>query len=80
VTLASSSSEPKPAPHHCAADAQRRARLDELKEAKSQLDEELAFIHQELGMDPEPRDRQPAQDIPVQEQPCEGHGERRKRR
>jgi hypothetical protein len=28
-------------------------------------------------MDPEPRDRGPAQDIPVQEQPREGNGERR---
>jgi hypothetical protein len=75
----SSSSEPKPAPRHHAADAQRRARLDELAEAKCQLDEELALLHQELGMDPEPRDQQPAQDVPVQEQPRERNGERRER-
>jgi hypothetical protein len=31
-------------------------RLDELAEAKRQLDEELALLHQELEMDPEPRD------------------------
>jgi hypothetical protein len=59
------------------ADAQRRARLDELAEASCQLDEELALLHQELWVDPEPRDRQPAQDIPVQEQPREGNGDRR---
>jgi hypothetical protein len=29
--------------------------------------EELAILHQELRMDPEPRDRQPAQDVPMQE-------------
>jgi hypothetical protein len=40
-----------------AADAQGRARLDELAEARRQLDEELALLHQELGMDVEPRDR-----------------------
>jgi hypothetical protein len=56
VASASSSSAPEPAPRHHAADAQRRARLDELAEAKRQLDEELALLHQELGMDPEPRD------------------------
>jgi hypothetical protein len=57
VASASSSSKPEPAPRHHAVDAQRRARLDELAEAKRQLDEELALLHQELGMDPEPRDR-----------------------
>jgi hypothetical protein len=31
-------------------------------------------------MDAEPRDRQPAQDIPVQEEPREGNGDRRERR
>jgi hypothetical protein len=31
-------------------------------------------------MDLEPRDQQPAQDVPVQEQPREGNGERRERR
>jgi hypothetical protein len=30
-------------------DAQRRARLDELAEARRQLDEELANLHRELG-------------------------------
>jgi hypothetical protein len=30
-------------------------------------------------MDPEPHDRHPAQDVPVQEQPREGNGERRER-
>jgi hypothetical protein len=44
-------------------------------EAKRQLDEELALLHQELGMDPEPRDRQPSHDVPMQEQPREGNGE-----
>jgi hypothetical protein len=31
-------------------------------------------------MDPEPHDRQPAQDVPVREQPRDGNGERRERR
>jgi hypothetical protein len=31
-------------------------------------------------MEVEPRDRRPAQDIPVQEQPREGNGDRRERR
>jgi hypothetical protein len=79
VASASSSSEPEPAPRHRAADAQRRARLDELTEARRQIDEELALLHQDLGMDAEPRDRQPAQDIPVQEEPREGNGDRRDR-
>jgi hypothetical protein len=34
-------------------------------EAKRQLDKELAILHQELGMDPEPHDRLPAQDVPM---------------
>jgi hypothetical protein len=76
----SSSSEPEPASRHRAVDAQRRARINELAEAKRQLDEELALLHQELGMDPEPRDRRLAQDIPVQEEPREADGERRERR
>jgi hypothetical protein len=66
----------KPTPRHRTADAQRRGRLDELAEAMRQLNEELALLHQDLGMDPEPRDRRPAQDIPVQEEPREGNGER----
>jgi hypothetical protein len=49
VASASSSSEPEPAPRHRAANAQRRARLDELAEDKRQLNEELALLHQELG-------------------------------
>jgi hypothetical protein len=73
VASASSSYEPKPAPRHRVADAQRRAWLDELEEARRQLDEELALLHQELGMDAEHRDRRPAQDIPVQEGPREGN-------
>jgi hypothetical protein len=36
-----------------------------LAEARRQLDEELALLHQELGADAEPRDRQPAQSMPV---------------
>jgi hypothetical protein len=57
VTSASSNSEPEPAPHHRVTDAQQWARLDELAEARRQLDEELALLHQELGMDAEPHDR-----------------------
>jgi hypothetical protein len=80
VASASSSSEPEPAPRHRAADAQRRAQLDELAEARRQLDEDMALLHQELGMDAEPRDRQPAQDIPVQEGPRVGNDDRHERR
>jgi hypothetical protein len=58
VASSSSSSEPEPAPRHRGADDQRRARLDELAEARRQLDEELALLRQELGVDVEPRDRQ----------------------
>jgi hypothetical protein len=58
VASSSSSSEPEPAPRHRGADDQRRARLDELAEARRQLDEELALLCQELGVDVEPRDRQ----------------------
>jgi hypothetical protein len=43
-----------PAPRHRTTDAQQRARLDELVEARSQLDEELANLHRELGEDLEP--------------------------
>jgi hypothetical protein len=77
VASASRSSEPEPAPHHRAANAQRQARLDELAEARRQLDKEMALLHQELGMDAEPRDRRPTQDIPVQEEPREGNDYRR---
>jgi hypothetical protein len=60
VASASSSSDPEPAPWHRTTDAQRRAQLDELAEARHQLDEEVAILHQELGQDPEPHDQQPA--------------------
>jgi hypothetical protein len=60
VTSSSSSSEPEPAPRHRSADAQRHAWLDELAETRRQLDEELALLCQELSVDAEPRDRQPA--------------------
>jgi hypothetical protein len=55
----SSSTEPEPVPRQRAMDAQRRARLDELAEARHQLDEELANLHRELGEDCEPRNPQP---------------------
>jgi hypothetical protein len=65
VAPVSSSSESEHAPRHRGADAQRRARLDELAEARRQLDEDLVLLHQELGAEAEPRDRQPAQSVPV---------------
>jgi hypothetical protein len=77
---ASSSSESEPAPCHGTANARRRARLDELAEVRRQLDEELALLHQELGMDAEPHNRRPAQDIPVQEGHRERNSDRRERR
>jgi hypothetical protein len=80
VASASSNSEPEPAPHHPVANAQWRAWLEEIAEARRQLDEELALLHQELGMDAEPRDRRPAQDIPVQEEPPEWNDDRCERR
>jgi hypothetical protein len=80
VASASSCSESEPAPRHRAADAQRRARLDELGEARRQLDEELALLHQELGMDADPREQGPKQDIPVQEEPREGNDDQCERR
>jgi hypothetical protein len=46
VASASSSSELEPALRHRTADAQWQARLDELAEARRQLDEELALLHQ----------------------------------
>jgi hypothetical protein len=70
VATALSSSESEPAPRHHGTDAQRRARLDELAEARRQLDEEQALFHEELGMDVEPRDRQLAQGVPVQGHTC----------
>jgi hypothetical protein len=57
MASASSSSELELASRHRNVDAQRRARLDELSEARRQLDEELALLHQELGMDVENPDR-----------------------
>jgi hypothetical protein len=80
MASSSSSSEPEPASRHHGADDQRRVRLDELAEARRQLEEELALLRQELGVDAEPRDRQPAQDIPVQGEPPEGNGNRREHR
>jgi hypothetical protein len=52
VASTSRSSESELAPRHHAADAQRRVRLDELAEARLQLDEELALLHQELAWMP----------------------------
>jgi hypothetical protein len=72
VASSSSSSEPEPAPRHRGTDAQRRARLDELADARRQFDEELALLHQELGVDVELCGQQPAQGVPVQEQPERG--------
>jgi hypothetical protein len=60
VAAASSGSSSGPAPHQRGTDDQRRARLDELAEARRQLDEEEALLHQELGIEAEPRERQPA--------------------
>jgi hypothetical protein len=77
VASASSSSKPEPTPRHHAADAQQRARLDELAEARCRLDEELALLHQELGMEAVPCDRQLARhDVPVQGEPREGNSDR----
>jgi hypothetical protein len=56
VATASSSFESEPALCHRGADDQRHARLDELAEARRQLDEEQALLQQELGMDAEPRE------------------------
>jgi hypothetical protein len=65
VAPASSNFESEQAPHHRGADDQQRARLDELAEARRQLDEELALLHQELGADAKRHDRQPAQSVPM---------------
>jgi hypothetical protein len=61
VATASSSSESEPALCHRGADDQRRARLDELMEARRQLDVDLALLHRELGVEAKPRERQPTQ-------------------
>jgi hypothetical protein len=58
VATASSSSESEPTPCHRGADDQRRARLDELAEARRWLYEERALLHRELSLDAEPRERQ----------------------
>jgi hypothetical protein len=58
VATTSSSSESELAPRHRGADDQQRAWLDELVEARRQLDEERALLHQELGMDVGPHERQ----------------------
>lgn len=50
IRSASSLMDGEEAPRHCATDAQRRARLDEIAKAKRQPDDELAKLHQALGM------------------------------
>jgi hypothetical protein len=45
VATASSGSESEPAPCHRGADAKQRAQLDELADARHQLDEEQALLH-----------------------------------
>jgi hypothetical protein len=77
VATASSSSKSEPAPRHRGADDQWCVRLDELAEARCQLDEELALQHQELGVEAGPRERQLAQGAPVQGQAHDGNGDRR---
>jgi hypothetical protein len=79
VDTTSSSSESELAPHHRGADDQRRAWLDELAEARCQLDE-VDLLHQELGMEAGPHDRRPVQDVPMQGEPHKGYGDRRERR
>jgi hypothetical protein len=56
MATSSSSSELEPAPRHHSADDQRRAWLDELAEARRQLNKELALLRQELDVDAEPRE------------------------
>jgi hypothetical protein len=58
MPTASSISESEPAPRHRVVDDWRHARLDELTEARHLLDEELALLHQELGVEAGPRKRQ----------------------
>jgi hypothetical protein len=60
VATTSSSSSSEPAPQHRGVDDQWRAQLDELAEARHQLDEELTLLHRELDVEAEPRERQPA--------------------
>jgi hypothetical protein len=73
VATASSSSSSEPAPRHHGVDDQPRVRLDELAEARRQLDEELTLLHRELGVEAEPCKRQPAQAMLVQGQAHEGN-------
>jgi hypothetical protein len=47
---------------------------------RCQLDQELALLQQELGMNAEPCDQRLAQDILMQEGLREGNGDRRERR
>jgi hypothetical protein len=56
MATTSSSSESEPAPRHRGADDQRCAQLDELAEARCLLDEELALLHRELGVETKPRE------------------------
>jgi hypothetical protein len=55
ASASSSSNEAELAPHHRATNTQGRACLDELAEARCQLDEELANLYRELGEDGGPR-------------------------
>jgi hypothetical protein len=50
--------------------------LDELALARRQLDKELAFLHRELGVEAEPRGRQPTQGVLVQGEAHEGNDDR----
>jgi hypothetical protein len=54
VWSASSSTDAEEVPHQRATDTQRWARLDEITEARRQLDEELANLHRALGVEPRP--------------------------
>jgi hypothetical protein len=72
VASASSSSESESAPCHRGADTQWRARLDELVEARRQLDEELAILHQELGMDASPVTDDLHRTFPCRRDPARG--------
>jgi hypothetical protein len=76
MATASSSSESEPTPRHRGADDQQRVQRDELAEARRQLDEELALLHRELGVEAEPCERQLAQGVPVQGQAHEGNVDR----
>jgi hypothetical protein len=80
ASSSTNSTDVEPAPRRRATDAQRWAHLDELAEARRQLDEELANLHQELGEERGPRNLPPApQQVPVRDQHREGNGERQER-